>query len=279
MVIRGQQFRELETYLNTHSTLPLSSATFSTADALDQYVIANEEPRAFDGLWHPSSISGCARKAVYEMRQTPPSDPPTSKQKRVFYIGHRIHETMQAAVAASPGVARVYTEVKVLIPELNTTGAGDQVTIFKDGSAALEEFKSIKEWAFKRLTGPKDDHLEQVKPYVYGLREFGGVTQDGERLEPLGDRLGYVRFTYIEKATFDTREFVVPWDGQWERDIRRTIAGLESYKDDPLSLPPRLPKDGKKLDYRCDWGWGRCPFFTRCYQEDPSEIPPSPDIY
>lgn len=263
---------------------------FSVEAALDAYVLSREEPRVFDGLWHASSISGCQRKAIYEMRQVEPTNPSTPKQRRVFFIGHRIHETMQAAVAASPLVAEVYSEVKVLIPELNTGGAGDQVVVFPDGSAELGEYKSIKEWGFKALKGPKDDHLEQIVPYMFGLREFGGrYCADPEKhgascpgcaiLPPLGPRLSRVRFTYIEKATFDTREFVVDWDPAWEPALRTKVAGLDGYIADPASLPPRLPYVRGKRDYRCDWGWGRCAFFDRCWTDDPDFVEPDPDGY
>ena len=246
--------------------------TFTVAAALDAYVERESPPREPDGLWHPSSISGCARRAIYEMRQVPQTDPQTPKQKRILFLGSRFHEVMQAAVKSAPGVVAVYTEVKVLIPELNLTGAADQVVVLlvehEDGSVELQEFKTIKEWGFRKLTGPKDDHLEQCKSYVLALRDFGGVADDGTVLPPFGNRLSRIRFTYIEKQTLDTREFIVDWLPRWEADVRQTIADLEAYRADPESLPPRLPMNGSKRDYRCDWGWGKCQFLTQCWETD-----------
>lgn len=268
--------------MNTHSTNRSGSGqlpTFSVADALDAHIASLEKPREYDGLWHPSSISGCHRKAIYEIRQTEPTDPLNAAQRRNFHIGHTWHERFQSAVAASPYVAEVYTEVKVLGEELGITGAGDQVVLFVDGSAELEEFKTIAEWGFKRLKEPKSDHLEQTKPYVYLLREYGGVDQDGKQVPPLGDRLNRVRFTYIEKQRLDTREFVVEWQPEWEQDIRDRIASLDAYRADPISLPPRMAMNGNKKSWMCDWGWGRCPFYTRCWDLDPAEVEPDPDIY
>lgn len=249
--------------------------TFSVADALDAYVAAQSTPHPWDDLWHPSSISGCQRKAIYEIRQTEPSDPQTARQKRVLFIGSLLHTVFQSAVQDHGGVAAVHTEVQVLISDLDTTGKGDQLVIFEDGTSELEEFKSIKEWGFKKLVGPKEDHLEQIIPYMFALREFGGISQEGIVVEPQGDRLRRVRFTYIEKQTLDTKEYEVDWDPDWEPKLRAKIDALDVYKADPNSLPPRLPMVKGKKSWMCDWGWGQCPFFTKCWTVDEDEIQPA----
>lgn len=250
--------------------------TFSVEAAIDRWVEEQSPPRPFDGLWHPSSISGCLRKAIYEMRQVDETNPKGPRQKRVLFLGSRFHEMAQAAVASWPGVAEVYTEVKVHIPELNIGGAADQLVlitvVMEDGSAELEEFKTINGWGFRALKAPKEDHAKQVKPYVMGLREVGGVAEDGRVVPALGNRLKTVRFTYIDKEKFDTKEFVVDYDPSWDSDVRERIAELEAYREHPWSLPPRLPKNGKKVHWMCDWGWGQCPFFDRCWHVDPDEI-------
>ncbi len=258
-----------------------SLVSFSIAAAIDQYIAAHSSIREPDGLWHPSSISGCQRKAVYEVRGVEPTDPPTAKQARILFLGSRFHEIVQEAVKLAHG-DRVYTEVRILVPELNVTGAADQLILAEqpDGTFELQEFKTIKEWAFRKLTEPKDDHVRQQMHYMFALREHGGTADDGRIVEPLGDRLTQARFTYIEKQTFDTREFVVPWDPAWEADIRRTVDDLEAYKGDPLSLPPRLPTDAKgKKSWMCDWGWGRCQFYSRCWEQDGEGTPPDPDVW
>lgn len=246
---------------------------FSVASALDAYIAATEKDRPHDGMWHPSTVSGCARKAIYAMRQTEITDPVNDRQKRNFYVGKVWHSNFQAAIAAVPELD-VYTEVRILIPDFNTTGDGDQVVIFPDGSAELEEFKSIGDWPFKKLEEPKADHLKQVRPYMIGLRLFGGVDENGRVLPPLGDRLNRVRFTYIGKERLDLKEYVVEYDPVWEDEYRDLIAELNSYMADPNSLPPRLKPEGKgKVHWMCDWGWGRCEFYTRCYG-DPDEVAP-----
>lgn len=258
--------------------------TFSVADAIDAYVEANSSIREPDFKWHPSSVSGCARKAVYTVRGVPPTDPAGPKQQRVFFIGSRFHEITQEAVKSSPLVAEVYTEVRVLIPDLNVTGAADQLLIFTDGTAEMEEYKSIKEgfktknggFGFKALTGPLEDHIKQARIYMVGLRRHGGVADDGTVIPPLGDRLVCIRFTYIEKQTFDTKEYVVEWDPAWEQEVTDQLNSLEEFRGDPLSLPPRLDK---KDSFPCSWSTGRCEYFTRCWDTDGQGTPPDPDVW
>jgi len=261
------------------------AVTFSVADAIDKYVEDNASIHPVDHLWHPSSVSGCQRKAVYSVRGVEKSDPPGPAQMRVFFIGSRFHEITQAAVKSSPLVAEVYTEVRVDIPELNVTGAADQLLIFTDGTAEMEEFKSIKEgfrnragggFGFKALTEPKEDHLEQARIYMLGLRRHGGVADDGTIIPPLGDRLQRVRFTYIEKQTFDTKEYVVEWDPAWEQEITAKLNELEQFRGDDASLPPRMPD---KDSFPCSWRTGRCEFFTRCWDVDGEGTPPAPDAW
>lgn len=255
--------------------------TFKVADAIDSYVAANASVHPVDHKFHPSSISGCARKAVYAVRGVEKSDPPGPAQMRVFFIGSRFHEIAQAAVKASPLVAEVYTEVRVDIPELNVTGAADQLLIFENGTAEMQEFKSIKEgfktknggFGFKALTEPKDDHLKQARVYMLGLRRHGGVGDDGTIIPPLGDRLTRVRFTYIEKQTFDTKEYVVEWDPAWEQEITGHLNELEQFRGDPDSLPPRQPD---RNSFPCSWRTGCCEYFTRCWEVDGEGTPSTP---
>lgn len=254
--------------------------SFSVEAAIDSYVAANASVREPDGMMHPSSISGCQRKAIYELRGVSHSDPRSPKQNRILYIGTAFHEIVQAAVKATPLVAEVHTEVRILVPELNLTGSADQLLVFEDGTAETQEFKTIKEWAFKKLTEPKDDHLEQVKAYLFALRSFGGVSDDGVVIPPLGDRLRGARFTYIEKQTFDVKEFLVEWNPAWETEIRARLDNLERFVADPESLPSRLPMSDKgKKSWMCDWGWGRCEYFTRCWEQDGEGTLADPDEF
>lgn len=259
--------------------------SFSVAGAIDRYVEANASIHPVDNLWHPSSVSGCERKAVYAVRGVEKSDPPGPQNMRVFFIGSRFHEITQAAIKASPLVAEVYTEVRVDIPELNVTGAADQLLIFEDGTAEMEEFKTIKEgfrnrqgggFGFKALTEPKEEHLTQARIYILGLRRHGGVGDDGTVIPPLGDRLQRVRFTYIEKQTFDTKEYVVEWDPAWEQEITGQLNNLEQFRGDPGSLPPRQPD---KDSFPCSWRTGRCEYFTRCWDVDGEGTPATPDAW
>lgn len=250
--------------------------TFSVAAALDAYILQTEKPRPFDNLWHPSSISGCARKAIYEIRQTEPDYPTTPEQRRIFRIGHVWHAFFQQALSAYPGIKSFHPEVKVLDEPLGVTGAADGVAILPNGDAEMIEVKTIKEWPFRRLSEPKPEHLQQTKPYLVLLRALGGVDENGVVVPPLGDKLKRVRFIYVEKQTLEIKEFVVDWDPAWEQEVRAEIERLDAYRADPISLPPRLPLEKGKKNWLCE---GYCEFRDRCWNKDPKEIEPDPDIY
>jgi hypothetical protein len=255
--------------------------TFSVSAALDAYILAIEADRPFDGMWHPSAISGCQRKAIYGIRQVEPDYPTTEGQRRIFRIGHVWHEFFQAALSNYPGIKSFHPEVKVLDEELGITGASDGVSIFEDDTAEMIEVKTVKEWALNKLkkdgAEPYPEHLKQTKPYFVLLRAFGGVDENGVTVPPLGDRLKRVRFIYINKQTLEIKEFTVDWDPAWEQEVRELIAQLDSYRADPISLPPRLPLEkGGRKHWLCE---SYCEFRDRCWNQDPKEIPPDPDVY
>jgi hypothetical protein len=60
-------------------------------EIVDDYIESVTDDREPDGLYHPSSMVGCTRKAIYDVRGVEPTDPIDTKTKRKFYIGHRIH--------------------------------------------------------------------------------------------------------------------------------------------------------------------------------------------
>lgn len=233
---------------------------FTISGAMDAHIEALEVPREPDGKWHPSSLYGCDRKAVYEIRGTVPSDDRDVKSKRALRQGHMVHEFVQEAVASTSGL-RVYDEVKINAPDLNLTGSVDGLIWLSDDEAQVLEYKTIKAWGFKALTKPKDDHIGQTKAYVYCLRNFGGVSREGEVIPPLGDKLKSVRFAYICKDDFSVREFVLEYQPDWEAEVVSRVADL-SAQQEAGTLPARLKGENGKRNWLC----GYCPFETRCWE-------------
>lgn len=257
---------------------------FSVQAALDHHVAEIEEDRPADGRWHPSSLSSeCSRKAIYTFRGVEESDPADSRARRVFRVGHILHEFAQTAVAKAPGVKKAYHELRIDDPELNIAGHTDDLVEFEDGSYELQEYKSKNsrsmEVALSKGELPDRAHVVQAGVYMFVLRRRGAVAKDRETgldtiIPPLGDKLSQARITYLSKDDMRVEEFVVPWDDDAERLIREQLDYLEEYRQAEWSLPPRLPMQGKKKHWMCEWKTGRCPFFSRCWELDPDHVDP-----
>jgi hypothetical protein len=241
--------------------------TFSVEAALAAYIERHDEPRLPDGKWHPSAIWGCARKAVYEVRGTPPTNPRTPQNRRVLFIGSTLHVVLQAAISEDPLVEQYWSEVPIYDDGLNIIGKADGLRLMKDGSYEMDELKTISqrglEYARKKGDLPRQEHLGQAWDYADALVRFGSPAFG---ILPLQDKLTKIRFCYLSKEDADIEEIVYELDGTERGKIEERITYLNSFTGN--SLPPRMPMNGKKKHWMCDWGKGKCPFYTRCYEVD-----------
>lgn len=241
--------------------------TYDVATAIDRWVEWLEEPREPDGLWHPSSMWGCTRKAIYEVRGESPSDPIPPSMRRVFRVGHLLHEFVQDAVRADPDVIESYSEVPLRYPDFGITGHADQLVRTSEGWRLLE-FKTINPNGFRFVAdGPKEDHRWQALTYMWVLREAGAtVTYRGDGsvvdIGPLGDDLYGASIFYLSKGAGMEH---VQHDIEWHHGNAQAILDrLHELNDSYMSgtLPARLvaPK-GKARHPLC----GYCQFQTTCY--------------
>ena len=261
---------------------------------LDAHIRRIEKPRPPDGLWHPSSLFGCARQAVYEIRGVPQSDQRDGRSRRILRLGTTVHEIVQEAFIHESGAKAVYNEVAVDIPVLGVTGHCDTLLEYEDFSDfdddeiagnpipdddyELLEFKSIGVNGFRYLSGPKPDHESQARAYLYGLREYGGHVagplcfddeggvhdMDCVLLPPLGDKLGRGRIAYFSRDDLRIEEFVFEHDPDWDEKFLADIAHLDTFRGGN-ALPPRLPLEEGKRNWLCaDY----CLWRTRCWNQD-----------
>lgn len=242
---------------------------FSVAEAVDAYIESVTEDREPDGKWHPSSMFGCARQAVYQMRGTEPTEETDKKSKRRFYIGHRLHEAVQRALESAVGVVEYYPEFRIHAG--NIVGAGDALVKLTDGRWIIIEVKSIKKWGIK-LGLPKPHHVSQAKVYAWAVKHYGFfVGEDDPYFFEPKDVAG-ILMVYVEKEELDIVEKFIPWSDEWNGEIAERLIELDMYREEPEALPPRLPytKEGKR-----HWMCGYCPYATKCYKVDPAEVPPT----
>lgn len=274
---------------------------FSVEAAVDRYVEELEEARGHDGLWHPSGLFGCPRKAVYDYLGVD-KDEPDARAKRIFRLGHMLHEFVQTAIAAwvdsidpgEDGLVLFLPEVKVVDPELGVKGHADGLGLYADGHWELFEFKSINSNAFKYGDLPKDDHRKQPTLYAGILRRLGGTWKvDGPRralpvgglgLEAFTDEEGDLRLripplpdltrmqlVYVSKDDMQMEAFPQLWTPEKEAWIGSYLERLQRHADEG-TLPHRLPNktlpsgniSPTQRDYRCSY----CPFAARCWNVD-----------
>lgn len=242
----------------------------SVVEAVDRYVASLHEDREPDGYWHPSSISGCLRQALYERHGTAVTDPRDDRSKRILRVGHIMHEFVQAALLADPEVVAFYSEVELRSDSLGVTGHCDGLLLLSDGSWEVLELKTINSMAFRYKDLPKAPHIVQVTSYLKVLRDEGGKALDAEGnaviIPPLGDRLSRARIAYVSKDDLLVSEHTVLWTPDKEADLLGRLDTLNQHLA-AGTLPERLPdeqdkKSGKpKRAYLCNY----CPFSTHCW--------------
>ena len=229
---------------------------------IDKMFLEKYEDRPPDGRFHPSSLSGCDRLAVYEVSGTERTDPPDTRNIRIMGTGTEFHDRIQALLLdAHPG-----TLIEVPVEWGPITGSADALVPVGDGlpdgdpemSALaplyeLQEFKSGGNWKMKTIQKvPDPQHVKQGRIYYWAL-EHMGYLMDG------------IRIVYLGREDWDVIEHEVePWTAEEGREFEAGLDSLEQHVLDE-TLPPRKPLDAKGNRY---WLCRYCNFRTRCYERD-----------
>lgn len=210
---------------------------------LDKHFLALKEEREPDGFFHPSSLTGCARQAVYERTGTPKTDATDVRNVRIMARGTEMHEAIQSILLQEfPGFL---PEVAVEHPLVR--GSCDGLLPIGDG-LELQEFKSISPMA-KKFKGslPKPEHVMQARIYAWGLKGMGYLI-DG------------IRISYFDRDDWSVQEYEVqPWTDEEELAFENQVDDLEWHAQEG-SLPER-----KEPGY---WLCRYCSFRTRCWEQD-----------
>lgn len=246
----------------------MTKSPLSVTRALDDWIALNDEPREPDGKYHPSSFWTCLREAIYGLRGAEETNPTSAEGERTFWLGHIIHAGVQAALSVSADVAWFYPEFKVDIPELNITGHGDGLIGLADGRVIVLEAKSAKDSSFRR--GLNEGHEKQASIYALAAHDYPVEVEDPETGEkkmvgPFGDSLIGILVFYLNKNESTTREHFLEWDPEWVTRIKDRVEEAEPYRQDPESLPPRLPVVKGKKPWKCNPKW--CRFYDLCMSQ------------
>jgi len=193
------------------------------------------KPARLPGV-HASEVASCVRKVRFTLNGASKVGPPSLKNvdlKKRFALGHAIHDMVQSAlkVGAKTGNISFEEEVELadtsLGKELNLRSKADGVfTFHNDEGAPIAriglEIKTEDHDAWKKITEPKEEHLDQATVYMAALD------------------LPLMYFAYVSKSSGEWTPFKVPFTyvfehGRWDKLRQRILQA--NAETNPYSLP------------------------------------------
>lgn len=216
-----------------------------------------EAPKKGTPSIKPSMLgSPCVRKVYYSYNKVPEDLPFPLANSRIANLGTAIGK-MLADAFIKEGIAIKFVkpdgtyhkdfdgsddyEFRVNSPDLGVRLGKIDVTCVLDDGLWLGEIKSIHEFGYGQLAGPKPDHLIQGVLYLY---LFNKALKDGEfaHIPELAKftKANGVRFLYYQKNKSELKEFVVTTADEIFRQI---VMKIELVKDYSVrkELPPMTP--------------------------------------
>lgn len=225
------------------STVKVLRAPAWFTGLLDSYLesLCNEDDGRNTGKLSPSemSISSCDRRMVYKILKTPRRAEIPAVLRRIFDMGHAVHEVIQSSMHKADSSFKSETKVSV---------AGTLIEGSCDGefeSCGLE-IKSISHSQFIKLKSPKKDHKKQANIYAYGL----GLTS--------------MMFVYYNKQTGECWTTYTPRDHEIYLPIVKRAVSVEG-KAQQAALTGVLP------ERKTGWGCNTCAYAYTCKPNENKE--------
>ena len=268
--------------------MPLLRIADLSADNVEQLVGLAQEISTMYDQWegrdqherpagiHASEISSCGRRAVYTMKGVPKMDKPATMWLRKFRHGHWVHAGIQRDMhdwaGSLGGQLRFQDEVPInpynseIARQFNiysscdgifTIKVKDQTDRWIDAVRIGLEIKTASPAEYEKLTGPKNEHIEQVHTYMACLDV------------PCFWLLYYNKGN--ENTTPSRGQFYVPFQhGIWNRLAERFNHWHDLLEMDGDILPDR------EVGIWCEWcayRWTCQPVGVR--NRHPKSLPPS----
>tara|TARA_R110002051_G_scaffold88750_2_gene156480 strand:+ start:11170 stop:11991 length:822 start_codon:yes stop_codon:yes gene_type:complete len=227
--------------------------------------------------YHASSADMCIRKHWFATNESPETDLPDVKSKRLLRLGTLMHGDFEMAFShfnkkkkaqkEKQGGEGVYsyiyssirtirTEVEVILPELNVRGHYDAVFEMENGEIYLYDFKTINAYGYKRKFGrlenrdnnPPINHELQLATYGLAVRkEYGRL--DGMFLYYYNKDNSMCKQHEVKSNMF---EVAVDY---WRRVLEKTSG----------AIPPRVnATDSPHYNWECNY----CSYMTYCQEYD-----------
>ena len=191
---------------------------------IDNYLIEeSKKVRDYGNYWSASSAGYCMRKNIFDRLKVEPTNPDDARKQRVFTAGHLFHEWLQS-LTKDAGCS-VSQEGELQDEKLMVIGHYDDI-IKVDDHLILYDYKTANSRSFGYKKEMSYFHRMQLGTYLYMLRqskEYKNLTES--------------RILTLEKDTLRTKEFVLFYDEELEREILEYWNTINSFWTDK-KLPP-----------------------------------------
>lgn len=219
--------------------------------------LGGDKPRTRTGMkWNPSSVRGCARKAVYKAYGVRPyaGHEVGPEDQMVFDRGTVIGAWVAAYFRALEDYGVVSNvraqvegrdEVLATLPEAGLGGFVDVIFTYEGEDYIIEVKSKDSDAALDKLSSPSDDHLGQLNDYMRmtgvhrGWVLYAGLCENSKGRQSL-------RFKEFPHAFSWTL---------WDNTERRT-----SSLNQLLAVPTRMPPGASNKYFECP----TCPYREQC---------------
>ena len=210
--------------------------------ALDDYLwsLNNENTGRATHVIHPSelTIMECDRAIAYGLMGTPEKPKIDPKLRRIFDVGHCVHDVIQSSLVYDLRDACV-CEVRIHHEDLKIKGSAD-IVIAND----IGEIKSIGAKGYDSLKDPKKEHEDQATIYATAPQ----TSKD------------FVTYLYFNKDTGDIKEIRKKVDRRrWHRLATRASTIVRAVAEN--MMPGQISKD--HVCAGCKFQWTCKPDFTK----------------
>lgn len=211
------------------------------------------QARDVDGKYHPSGISGCARKLSYAWLKEKPQHRIGNALRRTFAHGHAIHDMLQAWMSKvyNGELDGYWTTFTAELPigdteyaqQYNIAGSTDGlITLTCEGRETIKviyEAKSASVSSWGGVSSPMPKHIEQANIYAACL----GASA--------------VLFDYYNKNTDKHKYFIVPFSQElWDQTTEKLTEVTEKITQGEL-----MPREYSSFECRS------CGYYYTCKPE------------
>lgn len=207
---------------------------------IDNYLIEeSKKERDYGSYWSASSAGYCMRKNIFDRLKVTQVNQDDARKQRVFTAGHLFHEWLQK-LTKDAGCS-VSQEGELQDDKLMIIGHYDDI-IQVDDHLILYDYKSASSRSFDYKKEMSYYHRMQLGTYLYMLRKDNGNSiawkpkHSGIDVNSIGT-ITEARTLTLEKDTLRTKEFVLFYDEELEREVLEYWNTINTFWNDK-KLPP-----------------------------------------